>query len=97
METTIPIIDLSNYTSGDTERKKQFIKELGETYEKVGFVAVTNHGIDQGLVDTFYKNAHAFFGMSVEDKLKYEDKELAGQEDILLSVENKPKVLTLQT
>lgn len=79
MEKTIPIIDMADFTSGDEARKKQFILELGQAYENVGFVAVVNHGIDQDLVDRFYKNVNTFFALPLDTKLQYEDKELAGQ------------------
>ncbi|HRP55887.1 2-oxoglutarate and iron-dependent oxygenase domain-containing protein [Agriterribacter sp.] len=39
----IPVVDLSNFTGGDGERKKDFVQQLGKAYEEVGFVAVKNN------------------------------------------------------
>ncbi|MBD0364916.1 MAG: 2-oxoglutarate and iron-dependent oxygenase domain-containing protein, partial [Flavisolibacter sp.] len=41
----IPVVDLSDFLSGDERRKQKFVNELGKAYEEVGFVAVKNHGI----------------------------------------------------
>ena len=41
----IPSVDLSGFLSGDPEKKKIFVQQLGKAYEDVGFVAVKNHGI----------------------------------------------------
>lgn len=36
----IPSVDLAEFLSGDSKRKAAFVKELGNAYEEVGFVAV---------------------------------------------------------
>lgn len=76
---TIPVVDLSEFLSGDADKKKKFVQELGNAYQTVGFVAVVNHGIPQALVDKFYDLSYEFFRLPVDAKLKYEIPELAGQ------------------
>lgn len=76
---TIPTVDLSDFLSGDPARKNKFVQELGKAYQTVGFVAVQNHGIDQQLVNDFYKSVEDFFALPVETKLQYEVSGLAGQ------------------
>lgn len=76
---TIPVVDLSDFLSGDETRKQQFVQELGKAYEEVGFVAVKNHGIPDDLIADLYKYVQAFFALPTEVKLNYEKKELAGQ------------------
>lgn len=76
---TIPTVDLSDFLSGDSERKNKFVRQLGEAYQTVGFVAVQNHGIDQQLVNDFYNSVEDFFALPLETKLKYEISGLAGQ------------------
>lgn len=76
---TIPTVDLSDFLSGDTARKNKFVQELGKAYKTVGFVAVQNHGIDQQLVNDFYKSVEDFFSLPIETKLQYEVSGLAGQ------------------
>jgi isopenicillin N synthase-like dioxygenase len=76
---TIPTVDLSDFLSGDAARKNKFVQELGKAYQTVGFVAVQNHGIDQQLVNDFYKSVEDFFSLPIETKLQYEVSGLAGQ------------------
>jgi isopenicillin N synthase-like dioxygenase len=75
----IPVVDLSDFLSGDASRKQQFVNALGKAYEEVGFVAVKNHGISDDLIADLYKYVQAFFKLPTEAKLNYEKKELAGQ------------------
>ncbi len=73
----IPVVDLAQFQKPSS--KAEFVKALGKAYEDVGFVAVTNHGIDHDLVERFYHQVKAFFGMNRPAKKKYEIEELAGQ------------------
>src|SRR5918993_240509 len=75
----IPVVDLSDFLSGDKSRKQAFVAALGKAYEEVGFVAVKNHGIPDDLIADLYKYVQQFFALPTETKLKYEKKELAGQ------------------
>src|SRR5688572_9817254 len=75
----IPVVDLSDFLSGDEHRKKQFVQQLGKAYEEVGFVAVKNHGIPDQLIADLYQYVEEFFALPGETKLKYEKPELAGQ------------------
>lgn len=75
----IPVVDLSDFTSGDKARKQKFVQELGKAYEEVGFVAVKNHGIPDNLISDLYKYVQQFFALPTDVKLSYEKKELAGQ------------------
>lgn len=75
----IPVVDLSDFLSGDKARKEKFVKELGKAYEEVGFVAVKNHGIPDDLIADLYKYVQKFFALPAEAKLSYERKDLAGQ------------------
>ena len=75
----IPVVDLAEFLSGDKSRKEKFVQQLGKAYEEVGFVAVKNHGISDDLISDLYKYVQQFFALPSETKLKYENKELAGQ------------------
>ena len=75
----IPVVDLSEFLSGDEDKKKKFVKELGQAYEEVGFVAVKNHGIPDALIADLYRYVQQFFALPEEVKRSYERKELAGQ------------------
>lgn len=75
----IPCLDLGSYINGTEEERKKFSDELGRAFNDSGFVTITNHGVSQELIDKLYKNIQAAFGLSPEQKKKYEKAELAGQ------------------
>ncbi|GAC1706615.1 MAG: 2-oxoglutarate and iron-dependent oxygenase domain-containing protein [Flavisolibacter sp.] len=75
----IPVVDLSDFTSGDTSRKENFITLLGSSFENVGFVALKNHGIPAQLIRDIYKYVQQFFALPPGIKNSYEKKELSGQ------------------
>lgn len=75
----VPVVDLSDFSSGHAEKRKRFIKELGDAYHEVGFVTVKNHGISDKLIEELYREVKSFFSLPVEIKWNYERKDLAGQ------------------
>ncbi len=76
---SIPVVDLGEFLSGDPEKKKAFVNQLGKAYEEVGFVAVKNHGIADELIADLYKYVQQFFSLPSDEKRKYEVPGLAGQ------------------
>lgn len=76
---SIPVVDLADFLSGDPEKKKSFVNQLGKAYEDVGFVAVKNHGIPAELIADLYKYVQQFFSLPSDEKRKYEVPGLAGQ------------------
>ncbi|RZK73938.1 MAG: isopenicillin N synthase family oxygenase [Pedobacter sp.] len=75
----IPSLDLGSYVNGNEEQRKKFSDELGRAFNDSGFVTITNHGLDQELIDKLYKNIQAMFSLSPQQKQQYERAELAGQ------------------
>ena len=75
----IPLVNLADFLSGDPQLKQKFVNDLGKAYEEVGFVAVTNHGIPDKLIEDLYKYVQQFFALPLDKKKKYELPELAGQ------------------
>lgn len=76
---TIPVVDLSKFVNGNAEQRAEFVEELGKAFHEIGFVGVVNHGIPKDLIDGFYREAKAFFGLPIDIKKKYEIEGLAGQ------------------
>jgi isopenicillin N synthase-like dioxygenase len=76
---SIPVVDLSDFLSGDANKKNNFVQTLGNAYETVGFVAVKNHGIPDALIAEIYAYVQRFFQLPTETKKSYEIIELAGQ------------------
>lgn len=75
----IPSVDLADFLSDNTDSQKKFIKELGNAYESIGFVAVKNHGISDTLIDSLYAKIKGFFALPEEVKLKYNIEGIGGQ------------------
>lgn len=75
----IPSLDLADFNAGDSVRKAKFVAKLGKAYNNIGFVAVRNHYLSQGMQDRLYPAIKNFFGLPDHLKQKYEFSELAGQ------------------
>ena len=75
----IPSVDLSDFLSGDAARKQKFIKEIGEAYEEIGFVALRGHFLSDELTENLYKEVKNFFDLPDEIKQSYEIEGIGGQ------------------
>ncbi|KAB2809895.1 isopenicillin N synthase family dioxygenase [Phaeocystidibacter luteus] len=76
---SIPTVDLQDFRSGDSVRKNKFIKALGQAYEEIGFVTVTNHGLSEALRENLYEQVESFFALPEDVKMQYHIDGLAGQ------------------
>jgi isopenicillin N synthase-like dioxygenase len=79
MNYSIPSVDLNHFVNGTSKQKKQFVNDLGQAYENVGFVSVKNHLLDDQLTEDLYKSTKKFFELPNETKLKYHNPNIAGQ------------------
>ena len=77
--TKIPSVDLRDFLSGDPARKKKFVSEIGDAYEKIGFVALQGHFLDDSLAESLYDQVRKFFSLPGEIKSKYEPERIGGQ------------------
>lgn len=75
----IPSVDLKQFTHGSTSDKLDFVNALGKAYEEIGFVAVSNHGIETDLLDQLYAEVARFFSLPESVKKQYEFPALKGQ------------------
>ncbi|MDX5347749.1 MAG: isopenicillin N synthase family oxygenase [Hymenobacteraceae bacterium] len=87
----IPSLDLADFTSGDEARKQRFVKELGEAYQTIGFVALKNHGLSDDLTEQLYAAVKKFFSLPDDVKQQYEDPTLAGQRGYVSKGKEKAK------
>lgn len=79
----VPSLDLADFTSGNTVKKTRFVAELGMAYNNIGFVAIKNHGLSEGLTNKLYGIIARFFQLPDAVKQKYEIPGLAGQRGYL--------------
>jgi isopenicillin N synthase-like dioxygenase len=75
----IPSVDLSNFLSDDSQKRQLFIKNLGDAYENIGFVALKGHFLPTEMVEKLYDQIKAFFDLPTDVKKKYEIEGLGGQ------------------
>ncbi|WP_298263055.1 2-oxoglutarate and iron-dependent oxygenase domain-containing protein [uncultured Lutibacter sp.] len=75
----IPSVDLSDFLSENLTRKQKFIKEIGEAYEEIGFVALRGHFLSDELTEQLYKEVKNFFNLPEEVKESYEIDGIGGQ------------------
>ena len=76
---TIPRLDLNTYIHGNMGQRKDFSDAIGRALAETGFVTITNHGLDQQLIDQLYEQVIALFRLPQAVKQKYEIAGLAGQ------------------
>ena len=77
--TSIPSVDLRDFVSGDEERKQKFVREIGNAFEEIGFVALSGHFLSDELVDQLYNEIKGFFALPQEVKDQYEIEGIGGQ------------------
>lgn len=75
----IPSLDILDFVNGSPRDKSRFVKELGEAFNNIGFVAVVNHGLTERLSGELYKAVKSFFDLPDSIKEKYNIPGLAGQ------------------
>lgn len=72
-------VDYLDFVSGDSAKRQHFIKEFGDSFSRMGFAIVANHGVTQALRDELFKVAIHFFDQEDKVKITYEDLSNAGQ------------------
>lgn len=75
----VPSVDLKDFTSGDSDRKEKFIKEIGKAFEEIGFVALSGHFLSEELVGALYSEIKQFFTLPQDTKDVYEIEGIGGQ------------------
>ena len=75
----IPSVDLTDFLSEDPLKKQKFIKEIGEAYEEIGFIALKGHFLTDNLSEKLYEKVKLFFDLPEEIKESYEIDGIGGQ------------------
>ncbi|MCG2461312.1 isopenicillin N synthase family oxygenase [Flavobacteriaceae bacterium F89] len=75
----IPSVDLGEFLSDSNEKKEKFIKEIGDAFESIGFVALRGHFLSDALVTELYREIKKFFNLPQVVKDKYEIEGIGGQ------------------
>lgn len=67
----IPSVNLADFLSDDISKKQQFINDIGNAYENIGFVALKGHFLEDSLVEELYEQIKKFFELPVEVNRQY--------------------------
>ena len=64
----IPVIDLEPFLRATAEGRASVPAAIREAAERIGFFAITGHGVPCATMDALYSQAHAFFDLPLEEK-----------------------------
>jgi isopenicillin N synthase-like dioxygenase len=70
MAGTLPIVDLSPFRTGDAAVRARVAAEFGRICETIGFFVLTGHGMPAALGESLHREAHRFFALPLEEKLR---------------------------
>lgn len=65
-----PVVDFSNFLSGDPERMQKCADEIGHACRTQGFFQIINHPIPLSLQKEMFKLSKEFFALPLEEKMK---------------------------
>lgn len=69
-QTSIPIVDLTGYTSKDLTQRKLIAQDLANACSSVGFVYIAGHSIPHELIQAAFAWSKRFFDLPPQDKMK---------------------------
>lgn len=72
------MVDLADWSAGG-ERRRGFVRAVGESLADIGFFAVVHHGVPDALTRRAYEAARAFFHLPAAVKARYHDPAKKGQ------------------
>lgn len=64
----VPVVDLGGFLKGDAAAKRAVASEVNEACEKIGFLAVTGHGVDTGVIGRMEATTRAYFDLPAAEK-----------------------------
>ncbi len=68
-ENRIPILDIGAVLAGAPDASAALAQGVAATCEDTGFLVLTNHGIEQSLIDAVFRQAAHFFELDLQSKL----------------------------
>jgi isopenicillin N synthase-like dioxygenase len=68
----VPVLDIAALHSENDDAKRLLQQQIYRIYSEVGFAYITNHGVDQGLIDAVFEQNRRFCEMPFADKMQVE-------------------------
>ena len=66
---SIPVFDLRRFDGTDPARVAAAARELDEICREIGFLVISNHGVDEAVQRTLHDAARSFFDLPLEQKM----------------------------
>ncbi|MEM8902508.1 MAG: 2-oxoglutarate and iron-dependent oxygenase domain-containing protein [Actinomycetota bacterium] len=64
-------VDLTPWFAGDADDRRRVARLVDEACSTSGFLSVTGHGIDEGLIERMLEVTTAYFDLPLEEKLRH--------------------------
>src|SRR3546814_2466016 len=64
----VPVLDLADYLEGKPDAFEKLVEDLRFAQENIGFYYITNHGVDQALIDETFHQVARFHALPLERK-----------------------------
>jgi isopenicillin N synthase-like dioxygenase len=65
----VPVVDIAPFLDGSG--RQQVVAAVGHANEQIGFLVITGHGVPAIAVEAVHEQAHEFFALPLEEKLRY--------------------------
>lgn len=69
-ESPIPVIDIEPYRKGDVSGTIRIAQAVDDACQHVGFLAISGHGVDAGLIDEMLRVSRQYFDLPLAQKMK---------------------------
>ncbi|MCS7292529.1 MAG: 2-oxoglutarate and iron-dependent oxygenase domain-containing protein [Gloeomargarita sp. SKYBB_i_bin120] len=79
MTTALPVVSLVDWTQGTPAQRHEFVWQVGQALEKVGFFVLVDHGLTPDLLAAAYEQVVALFALPLAQKQRYAKPEWHGQ------------------
>jgi isopenicillin N synthase-like dioxygenase len=67
----LPLLDLKGFLAGDAAATDQLAADVRAIQESLGFYAIVNHGVDQGLIDAVVAQGRKLFNLPEAQKMQW--------------------------
>ena len=65
----VPVLDIAAFRGGDASVKQLLAAEVGRAINDIGFLVITGHGVDPGLIARVQTISNAFFDLPMAEKM----------------------------
>jgi isopenicillin N synthase-like dioxygenase len=67
---TVPVIDISPASTGDTEARRRLVEAIDAACRSIGFLVITGHGVPEADIAEMYAVTRRFFELPHDEKMK---------------------------